>query len=103
MSLPQFTGQIALVTGASRGIGAAIAMELAQRGLKVIGTGTTQESAAKITTVLGAYDGRGRTLDVNDGAALDALINEIVNAFGAIHVLVNNAGITRDMLALRLK
>jgi len=103
MSTPKFEGQVALVTGASRGIGAAIALELAHRGLKVIGTGTTEEGAAKITSALSAYDGRGCALDVNDGAAVEALIDEIVKVYGAIHVLVNNAGITRDTLAMRLK
>ena len=103
MSIPKFEGQVALVTGATRGIGAAIAMELAQRGLKVIGTGTTEEGAAKITSALSAYDGRGCSLDVNDGAAVEALIDEIVKVYGAVHVLVNNAGITRDTLAMRLK
>ena len=97
MSIPKFEGQVALVTGASRGIGAAIALELAQRGLKVVGTGTTEEGAAKITSALSAFGSRGRALDVNDGAAVEALIDEIVKAYGAIHVLVNNAGITRDM------
>ena len=103
MSIPKFEGQVALVTGASRGIGAAIALELAQRGLKVVGTGTTEEGASKITAMLSAYDGRGRALNVNDGAAVEALIDEIVKAYGAIHVLVNNAGITRDTLAMRMK
>jgi 3-oxoacyl-[acyl-carrier protein] reductase len=103
MSIPKFEGQVALVTGASRGIGAAIALELAQRGLKVVGTGTTEEGASKITAMLSAYDGRGRALNVNDGEAVEALIDEIVKAYGAIHVLVNNAGITRDTLAMRMK
>ena len=103
MNIPPFAGQVALVTGASRGIGAAIALELAQRGLKVIGTGTTEESAAKITAALRAHDGRGVALDVNDGAAVDALVDAIVKEYGALHVLVNNAGITRDMLAMRMK
>ncbi|MEJ8820847.1 3-oxoacyl-ACP reductase FabG [Variovorax humicola] len=103
MSNIQFEGQVALVTGATRGIGASIALELAQRGLKVIGTGTTEEGAQKITAALGAHGGRGRALDVNDGPAVEALIDEIVKAYGGLHVLVNNAGITRDMLAARLK
>ncbi|VWX56425.1 3-oxoacyl-(acyl-carrier-protein) reductase [Burkholderiales bacterium 8X] len=99
----QFEGQVALVTGASRGIGAAIALELAQRGMKVIGTGTTDESAAKINAALSALGGVGRKLQVNDAAAVDALIGEIVRELGGIQVLVNNAGITRDALAIRLK
>jgi 3-oxoacyl-[acyl-carrier protein] reductase len=103
MSTIKFEGQVALVTGASRGIGAAIALELARHGLKVIGTGTTDDSAQKITTALSALGGQGRALDVNDGAALDALVDEIVKTHGGLHVVVNNAGITRDMLAMRLK
>ena len=103
MSIPSFEGQVALVTGATRGIGAAIALELAQRGLKVIGTGTSEEGAARIGAALGARGGMGRVLDVNDGAAIDALVDGIVKAHGALHVLVNNAGITRDTLAMRLK
>jgi 3-oxoacyl-[acyl-carrier protein] reductase len=103
MSTPKFEGQVALVTGASRGIGAAIALELAQHGLTVIGTGTTEEGASKITAALAAHGGRGCALDVNDGPTVEALVNEIVKTYGALHVLVNNAGITRDMLAMRLK
>jgi len=103
MSIPKFEGQVALVTGATRGIGAAIALELAQRGLKVIGTGTTDDGAAKITAALGPHGGRGCVLNVNDSAAIDGLIDEIVKVYGELHVLVNNAGITRDMLAMRLK
>ena len=103
MSIPKFEGQIALVTGATRGIGAAIALELAQRGLRVIGTGTTEEGATKISTTLAAHGGRGCVLDVNDGAAVDALVDAIVKEYGGLQVLVNNAGITRDMLAMRLK
>ena len=79
------------------------ALELAQRGLQVIGTGTTEEGANRITAALAAHGGRGLALDVNDGPAVEALIDQIVKAYGAIHVLVNNAGITRDMLAMRLK
>ena len=99
-----FAGQVALVTGASRGIGAAIAQTLAARGLKVIGTATTEEGAARIGAALAAHPGcRGAALDVNDLAAAEALIDAIVKEHGALHVLVNNAGITRDMLAMRLK
>lgn len=98
------TGQVALVTGASRGIGAAVALALAHRGMKVIGTATTDPGAQGIGTALAEHDGcRGVQLDVTDGAAADALINSIVKDEGGLHVLVNNAGITRDMLAMRLK
>jgi 3-oxoacyl-[acyl-carrier protein] reductase len=99
----ELKGQIALVTGATRGIGAAIALELAQRGLKVIGTGTTASGAASISASLSAHGGEGRELNVNDAAATDALIDAIVKEHGGLHVLVNNAGITRDTLAMRLK
>ena len=104
MSETKFEGQVALVTGASRGIGAAIALELARKGLKVIGTATTDEGAAKISHVLSGYPGcAGKNLNVNDASAAQALIESIVEERGGLHVLVNNAGITRDMLAMRLK
>ena len=104
MSELSFAGQVALVTGASRGIGAAIALELAQQGLKVIGTATSDEGAAKISAALSAYPGcRGANLNVNDMAAAEALIDGITTEHGALHVLVNNAGITRDTLAMRMK
>ena len=100
----EFEGQVALVTGASRGIGAAIALALAQRGLKVIGTATTDDGAAKISAALAAFAGcSGKNLNVNDGAAAESLIDRIVKEHGGLQVLVNNAGITRDSLAMRMK
>jgi 3-oxoacyl-[acyl-carrier protein] reductase len=100
----RFEGQVALVTGASRGIGAAIALELAQAGLRVVGTATTDEGSTRITQALAAHPGcRGATLDVNDAAAAEKLIDAVAREHGALQVLVNNAGITRDMLAMRLK
>ncbi|MFZ9284422.1 MAG: 3-oxoacyl-ACP reductase FabG [Burkholderiaceae bacterium] len=104
MSQVEFAGQVALVTGASRGIGAAIAAELARQGLKVIGTATSDAGAAQISQALAAHAGcRGAKLDVNDAAAAEALIDAVTKEHGALHVLVNNAGITRDTLAMRMK
>ncbi|MFZ9335687.1 MAG: 3-oxoacyl-ACP reductase FabG [Burkholderiaceae bacterium] len=104
MSQVEFAGQVALVTGASRGIGASIAAELARQGLKVIGTATSDAGAAQISQALAAHAGcRGAKLDVNDAAAAEALIDAVTKEHGALHVLVNNAGITRDTLAMRMK
>ena len=93
------TEQIALVTGATRGLGAAIAAALKAQGMTVIGTATTQQGAEKIS----AAGMVGVVLNVTDGAACLALVDKIVQEHGALHVLVNNAGITRDTLAMRLK
>ena len=98
------TPQIALVTGASRGIGAAIALELARQGMRVVGTATSAAGAAHISAALSAFPGcRGEVLDVTDGPAGEAVINAITQAEGSLHVLVNNAGITRDTLLMRMK
>ncbi|MBW7983894.1 3-oxoacyl-ACP reductase FabG [Enterobacillus tribolii] len=97
-----FEGKIALVTGASRGIGRAIAETLAARGAKVIGTATSDKGAAEISDYLGA-SGKGMTLNVTDAASVDAVLTAIRAEFGEIDILVNNAGITRDNLLMRMK
>ncbi|MBS0431818.1 MAG: 3-oxoacyl-ACP reductase FabG [Proteobacteria bacterium] len=97
------TGEIALVTGASRGIGAAIADELAAQGATVIGTATSQGGADSIGGRLRERGGEGRVLDVTDGASVETLIDAIVKQHGGLSVLVNNAGITRDQLLMRMK
>lgn len=98
-------GQIALVTGASRGIGKAVALELARQGATVIGTATRPEGVAQIDEYLAAAGaaGRGALLEVRDVAQVEALIDAIEKEFGTPGILVNNAGITRDNLALRMK
>jgi 3-oxoacyl-[acyl-carrier protein] reductase len=96
-------GEIALVTGASRGIGAAIADRLSREGARVIGTATTAEGAARITASLGPHGGRGAVLDVTSQASIDALMADIDANEGAVGILCNNAGITRDTLLLRMK
>ncbi len=97
-------GSVALVTGASRGIGAAIAAQLAVQGFQVIGTATTRDGADRISQALAPHgSARGAVLNVNDPAGIDKLIDDIVRDFGGLQVLVNNAGITRDTLAMRMK
>ncbi len=94
-------GRVALVTGATRGIGSAIAQQLAAAGAFVVGTATSESGAAKISEVLGEK-GRAMVLDVTDAQALTNTVDEIVKTYGKIDILVNNAGITRDMLAMRM-
>ncbi|MES2152988.1 MAG: 3-oxoacyl-ACP reductase FabG [Pseudomonadota bacterium] len=95
--------QVALVTGASRGIGKAIALELARQGAKVVGTATTEAGAAAISDYLKELGGKGVVLNVTDAPACSAVIDEVQKTYGSLSILVNNAGITQDQLAMRMK
>src|SRR5690606_25136249 len=98
-------GKIAVVTGASRGIGQAIALELGKRGATVLGTATSQAGADAITGWLGeaGVTGQGLVLDVSSAASVEAFTNLVQEQHGSVEILVNNAGITRDNLMLRMK
>ncbi|AXT40630.1 3-oxoacyl-ACP reductase FabG [Alteromonas sp. BL110] len=101
--MSQLDGKIALVTGASRGIGKAIATQLAQQGATVIGTATSENGAQTISDYLSEFGGKGFALNVTNKESVDATLKAINEAFGSIDILVNNAGITRDNLLMRMK
>ena len=103
MSTQDLSGKIALVTGASRGIGAAIADTLAAAGAKVIGTATSESGASAISERLVQWGGEGRALNSAEAETIENLIADIEKAFGKLDILVNNAGITRDNLLMRMK
>ena len=103
MSTQDLSGKVALVTGASRGIGAAIADTLAAAGAKVVGTATSDSGAAAIGNRLAQWGGAGRVLDSAAPDTIENLIGEIEKEFGKLDILVNNAGITRDNLLMRMK
>jgi 3-oxoacyl-[acyl-carrier protein] reductase len=103
--MSSLNNQVALVTGASRGIGRAIALELGRQGATVVGTATTEEGARAITEAFAksGIRGRGESLEVKDAARCEQLVDAVIKEFGSLSILVNNAGITRDNLAMRMK